>query len=274
MANKQARRRKPVTAQRSRAVVQLPRDVVNRISIMLALVTTAVVAAFVARASLNVPIERLTIDAPFQRVTAMQIREAIGDSIDEGFIGIDLADVRKRVESLNWVDQASIRRNWPDELQVAVLEQVPAAQWGESGLLNVRGELFVEKARHELPELPRLSGPSLRQHDVASQYLSLRGALIEAGLGLRAVTMDGRGAWQFVLANGIEVRLGREDTDARAKRFLMVAAPVVARHEPEIRYVDMRYSNGFAIGWKRAEYRQQVRLETAASAMLMQGADE
>lgn len=270
MAAKQARRRKPPVAKK-RAVIQLPEALVRRSALAIGLLGTAAIVLLTLRASFDVPIAELNIDAPFQRVSAMQIREAIGDQLEAGFISVRLDEVRRRVERLDWVDHASVRRVWPDQLEVVVDEQIPASRWGDHGLLNTRGELFVEQARHELAELPRLSGPKSHLREVASQYLALRGPLIEAGLGLRAVRMDSRGAWHFVLDNGIEVRLGRKDVAERAQRFIDVAAPVVARHAARIRHVNMCYSNGFAIGWKREEYRQQVRVEAAAaSAALMQ----
>ncbi len=33
-------------------------------------------------------------------------------------------------------------------------------------------------------------------------------------------------------------------------RFVEFGAQVIAGHAADIRYVDMRYSNGFAIGWR------------------------
>ena len=129
-------------------------------------------------------------------------------------------------------------------------EQIPAATWGERGLLNTRGDLFVTDARHVPAELPRLAGPEGQSSDVARRYLDMRDRLIPSGLDLRAVTLDPRGAWLLTLANGIEVRLGRRDVDARADLFLDVAADIVASREAEIEFVDMRYSNGFTIGWK------------------------
>ncbi|MEM7611897.1 MAG: cell division protein FtsQ/DivIB [Pseudomonadota bacterium] len=269
MAKQARRRREPKMA--PRPVLKLPAAAIRRATVLTATMLVVVAALTGARMVLDVPIASLAIDGPFQRVTAMQVRGAIGDELDAGFISVRLARLRERIEALAWVDQASVRRQWPDQIHVVVAEQVPAAQWGERGLLNVRGELFTQEARHELAELPRLTGPESEVTRVASQYLSLRGPLIEAGLGLRAVTLDERGAWQFVLGNGIEVRLGRQDTEVRADRFVAVAAPVVARHQSKIRYVDMRYSNGFSIGWKRPEFREQVRLEAAAAASVSQG---
>jgi len=64
--------------------------------------------------------------------------------------------------------------------------------------------------------------------------------------------LDARGAWSMQLSNGVEIRLGRRDVEARAQLFIDVVANIVASREAEIEFVDMRYSNGFTIGWKGA----------------------
>jgi len=64
------------------------------------------------------------------------------------------------------------------------------------------------------------------------------------------VQVDARGAWQMTLQNGVEIRLGRRDVEARTQLFLDVAASIISSREAEIEFVDMRYSNGFTIGWK------------------------
>lgn len=270
MASKQARRRKPARKP-TNMVVRLPRRAVRVLTTAAVVVTVVLGAGAITRAVFDVPVAGLTIDAPFQRVSALQLGEAARSALDGGFLTVNLDDIRDAIGALDWIDRVSVRRVWPDTLHIVATEQMPAARWGEGGLLNTRGELFVESSRHELPELPRLAGPANEVQTVAAQYLKLRGPLIEAGLGLRVVTLSERGAWTIVLGNGIEVRLGRQHTDDRVGRFLDVAAPVVARHEPRIRYVDMRYSNGFSIGWKQAEDRIDVHAEAAARAAALQG---
>ena len=66
---------------------------------------------------------------------------------------------------------------------------------------------------------------------------------------MSAVSLDARGAWRVELSNSIEVRLGREDSDRRIELFVEIVAPIIAARLGEVAYVDMRYSNGFAIGW-------------------------
>ena len=130
---------------------------------------------------------------------------------------------------------------------------MPAAIWGESGLLNTRGELFVDEARHVPAELPRLSGPEGTSGEVAQRYLDVRDQLIPIGLDVRRVHLDARGSWEMTLGNGIEVRLGRRDVAARTNLFLDVVADIITGRAADIEYVDMRYGNGFTVGWKGGE---------------------
>lgn len=202
-----------------------------------------------ARAVLDQPVRKLVVEGTFQRVTPLQIEATVDHDIDGGFLSLDLARVRARVKSLDWVDSVKVGRAWPDTLVVDVTEHKAAARWGEKGLLNVRGELFTDNVQYPLPELPNLSGPPGSEREVARRYLALRGPLAEAGLKLESLTMDERGAWQIELAGGQEIRLGRRDVDERIYRFFDVVAPALAGDLQRAKYVDLRYTNGFAVGW-------------------------
>ena len=131
-----------------------------------------------------------------------------------------------------------------------MIEQVAAARWGANGLLNARGELFASETRHIPPELPRLSGPAGTEGQVAQRYLAIQGRMVEGGMRIVALRLDARGAWEIDLDNGVRVRLGRRQVDERFERFVAAALPLVAQRSGDIDYVDMRYTNGFAVGWR------------------------
>jgi cell division protein FtsQ len=99
-------------------------------------------------------------------------------------------------------------------------------------------------------ELPRLSGPDISSTEVAARYLAVREQLIPRGLDVRRVHLDARGSWEMTLGNGIDVRLGRKAVADRTDLFLNVVAGIITSRGKEIDYVDMRYGNGFTIGWK------------------------
>ena len=74
-------------------------------------------------------------------------------------------------------------------------------------------------------------------------------ALAEANLALKALTMDDRGAWQIELASGQQIRLGRHELNERLERFFGIVVPALSGSIQQIEYIDMRYTNGFSVGW-------------------------
>jgi cell division protein FtsQ len=202
--------------------------------------------------ALDRPIRVISMDGSFQRVSPGQIEKAVAPYTSAGFMSADLDSIQRAVEVVPWVDHARVQRRWPNSVHVTVIEQTAAARWGESGLLNTRGELFVRAAAHVPAELPRLSGPEGSESQVAQRYLSVQGRMLEAGMRIAALRLDERGAWEIDLDSGVTVRLGRRDVDERIDRFIRTASQVIAHRVNEIAYVDMRYSNGFAIGWRNA----------------------
>ena len=206
--------------------------------------------------ALDQNITQVSVTGSFQRVSPVEVEQAVKARVrDVGLVSVDLDAVRRAVVQLPWVDSATVERQWPRALNIRVIEQVPAARWGANGLLNTRGELFISEARHIPPELPRLSGPRGTEAEVARRYLAAQGMLIEAGMRLTAVRLDLRGSWEFDLDNGITVRLGRRQVDERLQRFVTVGVGQIAAHASDIGYIDMRYTNGFAIGWRQGGQR-------------------
>ncbi|MEJ2128885.1 MAG: cell division protein FtsQ/DivIB [Woeseiaceae bacterium] len=245
MTRRQAKRKKQKKASR----FSMPKIRLTHVVTPVFAIAAVLATYFVSASMLDRPIRSIEINGPFQRVTALQIEEAISDQLEDGFVSADLTGIQHSIVALPWIDQATVARRWPSRLSITVTEQVPAAIWGDRGLLNVRGELFVKNARHIPAELPRLSGPENRSGEVAKRYLDVRDRLIPVGLDLRRVSLDLRGAWDMTLQNGVEVRLGRRDVDARTDLFLDIVADIITGRAAEIEYVDMRYSNGFTIGW-------------------------
>jgi cell division protein FtsQ len=246
MMHKQAKRRKQ-TAKRQFRMPTIP---LRGISVFVFAIAVIALSYRFSAQLLDQPIASIMVEGPFQRVTALQIEESISDELGDGFFGANLSAIQDRIVALPWIDEANVARRWPGTIEISVTEQIPAAIWGDSGLLNTRGDLFVLDARHVPAELPRLDGPEGQSSVVARLYLDMKEKLIPSGLDLREVKLDARGAWNLRLSNSIDIRLGRKDVDARAQLFLDVAANLIASRAGEIEFVDMRYSNGFTIGWK------------------------
>jgi len=207
------------------------------------------------------PIESVVINGAFERVSAMQVEDALSPHVQTGFLSADLPAMRAELIAIPWVANANVRRRWPGSIEVNIREERPAACWGDSGLLNFDGELFVRNVTHVPIELPRLAGPEGSEQRVARMFFAIQHRLEQRGMAAVALRLDRRGAWEVQLSSGIRVRLGASFVDQRLDRFFEAVDRIIAVEAERVDYVDMRYTNGFAIGWKdqkpmRAESRE------------------
>ena len=246
MLGRPKNRRKPQEAR-----WQLPRINWRALGVLLGVPAFIAAGALAVASVLDQPIETVAVAGRFQRVAPVDVERVVKTQVHgAGLLSVDLAAVRRAIHTLPWVDTVSVQRAWPRGLEVLVIEQTAAARWGERGLLNTRGELFDADERHMPPELAQLEGPPGKESLVAQRYLAAEGRLLQAGLRLTALRLDARGAWEIDLANGVTVRLGRRQVDERFEKFMNTALKLVTQRGEDIAYVDMRYTNGFAIGWR------------------------
>lgn len=221
---------------------------------VLVVVAVTVGAVLGVREALNLSIKEVRVAGPFERVSALQVEKAVRVvSRNEGLVEVDLRRVQQAVRDIPWVDSVTVGRSWPTGLEVHFTEQVPVARWGENGLLNGRGEVFVRDLQHVPPELAQLSGPDGTEVVVTQRYLDAQSRLAGIGLRLIRVAVDGRGAWEMTLENGVVLRLGNSQVDARLERFITAGSRILATDVSGITYVDMRYANGFAVGRRIAK---------------------
>lgn len=200
----------------------------------------------------------IEVKSPVAHVTEAQIRLVAERQVAGTFFTVDLERVQGSLEKLPWVREARVERRWPDTLVVSLVEHVPLARWNDDALVNDRGDVFVAAVA---ARLPRLSGPEDSSEEVVAAYRRHQFALAPLGLTIRELRLSPRRAWRVRLDNGMQLALGREQTDARLARFIALyprvfgAAPAVAQvaastsAEPAAMpvTVDLRYSDGFAV---------------------------
>jgi cell division protein FtsQ len=127
MARKQAKRRKQTKTKR----FTLPSIPVARIVTPLVAIVIVLATYQLSGNLLDRSIESIAINGPFQRVTALQIEEAISTELDAGFLGADVGRMRELIQALPWIDNVAVARRWPNRIAIKVSEQVPAAIWDE-----------------------------------------------------------------------------------------------------------------------------------------------
>ena len=194
----------------------------------------------------------LVVSGRLSHVDPAAVRAAVQPLLGKGFFTTRVDALSAAVADLPWVAEANVRRQWPHTLTVDIVEELPVARWGSDGLMDARGRVFARSGDAAYAKLPRLTGAEGSEQDVLAQYDTLASLLAPRGLTITTLAVDGRGAATLELDDGIEVRLGREQAEERLARFGAEALPALGTRLASVAYVDMRYSNGFAVGWRAA----------------------
>ena len=171
--------------------------------------------------------------------------------VDGGFFSVDLEAVRNELINLPWVEDVSVRRQWPDQLLVRVIEKQPVVYWGDESLLSSKGELFVPGKIVSI-NMPHLEGPEGQHKTMLKELARMQAWLLETGLQIQKMKLDARRSWSLQMSSGLKLRLGRKQMHERLQRFALVYKNNLQSEKREIKHIDMRYTNGFAVAWKEA----------------------
>lgn len=220
-------------------------------------VIVAAVAWFDPRAKVQQfagrPIKHVDIESEFIYLTDQQVQTIVADYVTGTFLDVDIAGLKARLEKNPWVDRVSVSRQWPEKLVVRVTEQQPIARWGTDAFLNLRGDIIRIESTPLLRHLPKLSGEDRYAVDVMRQYLRAGKLLGQHGLELKAVELDSTLAWTLTLSGDTTIVLGREQLLDRLQAVIAAKTTVLADHFDQVKNMDMRYHNGFAVGWKNED---------------------
>ena len=215
----------------------------------------------------------------FNRVNGQEIKRSVENTLSGNYFSASLQNIEQDIENLPWVFSASVRRQWPSTLIVNVSEVEPIARWGDRQWLNFTGDLVAREQELEV-DLPQLLGPDSQQREVWKTFKSWSGLLARNGLQLEELFLDNRGLWHLqVSLNVLAVDdiVSNQDTeqeesllepseqiidhnvtlivdsmhpDKKIRRFVQALNQTLIIDFPNIESVDLRYPNGFAVGWR------------------------
>lgn len=192
------------------------------------------------------PLAKLRVNGEFKRVPAEDLQKVVLPYAHAGYFAVKLQDAQDAIEKLPWVEHAKVRKQWPDVLEISVVEHKPFARWGNDRLLSEQGHLFAVPHGLEHAPLPQLDGPDSQTAEVVALYNESRALFAPTGADVRSVVMDARGSWSLALDDGTEIIVGRDDARSRLSRFVRVLPQLANQQAPIVR-ADLRYTNGFTL---------------------------
>ena len=236
---------------------------------LVVLVSAAVIVA--ARYALdpnNYPVVGIEVHGPTVYAERETLERIVSSYSEDGFFGVDLQGLRGSIESMPWVQTASLRRLWPGVLVVSLVEHDPRAGWNGDELIGADFSAFTPPQYHLAGEagtqwrehfahLPQLYGPEGRHAALYQLFVAMNEALNPVGDSIVELREDARGSVRLALNSGVLVKLGRQSVLERLLQFAKVYTHVVAPDINNIRSIDMRYPNGFAVDYGEKQTARQ-----------------
>ncbi|MBT3309451.1 MAG: FtsQ-type POTRA domain-containing protein [Gammaproteobacteria bacterium] len=197
-----------------------------------------------------VMVRHIQLKGKLIHVDAEQVKQLVHERGQQGILVLDPEQLRGALEALPWIYQASVRKLWPDQLEIHIEEQRAAVLWGEQGYLNLDG-VYFDAAGIKLPEqkLPLISSHQQDTEAVYQQLQQLMAILSKQSTASTIVEMavDRRGAVTLHLQDGLLIHLGRRAITERLQRWVDQVTVVSERYKGQLKGVDLRYERGMVL---------------------------
>ena len=203
-------------------------------------------------------IRAITVQGDVAHNSAVTLRANVAPRLAGNFFTLSLEATREAFESVPWVRQAVVRREFPNRLKVVLREHQPVAFWGTEGvdvqLVNSFGEVFEANSGDvEQDKLPRLKGPEGQSRQVLQMYLAVKPLFEALDLGVDQLVLSAHGSWNAQLDSGAWIELGRgsgAEVVERTRRFVQTLTQVTSRYGRRADAVvsaDLRHGDGYAL---------------------------
>jgi len=199
----------------------------------------------------NLTIKSVEVTGDFTILDKKQLVPLIQSYAKTNLFLLDVNSLEKEIEDNPWVHSAALTHVWPNKLIVRIYEQKPVAHWGKTQMLAENGEIIKASMEKQESELPMLYSPNDKGRNMATGFIQIRKMMKGFPVKLVEFKEDARGSWRIKLENGMTLKIGREHQAKRLKRFMVAYEQSLNEVLDKISIVDLRYTNGFAVKWKK-----------------------
>lgn len=239
-----------------------------KLGLLLALAVALLGGGLAFKSMLNNPenfaISRVDIQGQRKFIKDEELKTVIEKHTKTNLYLLDTAALESDLKALPWVRNVILRKTWPDTLVIEVEEQQPVAFWGRERLMNPWGEIFAAELPAMRGVLPVLYSPEDKGREMGERYVQMKAWLKGLPLEIAELTEDDSGTWRMKIKGGPEVIIGNEDQERRIARFKVGFQRELVNKLANVRRIDLRYTNGFAVEWKQS--RSDARGTTDAMA--------
>jgi cell division protein FtsQ len=175
------------------------------------------------------------------------LRAALGISVGSPILGFSVEAAKARIESLSWVQNASVERRLPDTILVVLKERRPFAVWQNQGrftLIDRDGQPVPDQDVAAFSSLPLVVGVGAPAR--AAALLDTLAAYPTITSHMVAAVRVGDRRWNLHLNNGCDVLLPEDAAPAALKRLAELQQAHALLDRPLL-VVDMRLPDRLVI---------------------------
>lgn len=150
-----------------------------------------------------------------RQVSREDIFAAAGVTANSSLLFLDVAEAREKLEAIPWIAEATVRKLYPDRLQITVKEREAFALWQLNGKVSViaaDGTPLSAKVEPRLASLPFVVGAGAAAK--AREFLAVLDRHPAIRDQVRASILVGERRWNLRLKSGIDIRLPETDVEA------------------------------------------------------------
>ncbi|WP_062204568.1 cell division protein FtsQ/DivIB [Aureimonas sp. AU12] len=167
---------------------------------------TASVVDFVAE-PLGLSIDSVDVTG-FSETSEIDLLQTLWMTGAQTLPALDVDAARQAIEAMPWIESATIVKEYPNRVRIAVVEKQPFALWQRDKdlwIVDHEGKEIVPYATTRFTDLPFVVGPGAARE--ASDILDKMALVPELDTRVKAYVRVGDRRWDLRLDNGVVVRL-------------------------------------------------------------------
>ena len=188
------------------------------------------------------PIEKIEITSTSSSYDNEKINDIVLSIQGQDLLSLDLSDIKRKIRSDGWIKDVELKKSFPDRLEIIIIPQKPYAIYNAKILMTDGDIIEASMLPHDLPiiidhthnsltsmNIMVLTSKLLQKIDLDIKKIEIHNSLIKVFTSTNVLISD------------------RDNYELNLNRLVVSFSDLQRVFKRDIKSIDMRYSNGFAI---------------------------
>ena len=188
------------------------------------------------------PIEEVEITSTTSNYDTEKINDIVASIQGQDLLSLDLSDIKRSIRSDDWIRDVEIKKSFPDTLEIIIIPQQPFAIYNSKIMMMDGTVIEAVSQQLDLPVIVDHTNDSLSSMNTMILTDKL---LQKIDLDIKKVEIHDSLIKVFTSTNMLIS--DRVNYEVNLNRLVISFQDLKKLFKREIKSIDMRYSNGFAI---------------------------